>query len=361
MSQAELAAPTNHRDGILRELLIAAMELLDEPQILSVGKEELRGQIALQDSESAKHRRLSLKNLSVLCRCVQTGIPYMGPVPETDPCVNLCTPALVERRGIAAIPLNISSKTIALLVGHPHGEVTRDLYDAVVDLGKEASVELTKLIARTKESEEVAEVVVLERVKRRPVQKPVTAPEPEPEPPVVVAPELQPGPEPEPEPVVVAPELQPEPEPEPEPEPPVLAAPDPEPEPPAGTEPTSEARPPRPAPAERRQYPRFPVTVEVTHVSDHNFFTGFMEDISEGGLFIASYHLFEMGSCFELEFTLPGQQDPCLVQCQVQWIRVYNPSSDAFPGMGVQFLDLDPKARELIQRFIKQRQPLFYE
>ena len=58
MSQAELAAPTNHRDGILRELLIAAMELLDEPQILSVGKEELRGQIARVAAHRAEHEAI---------------------------------------------------------------------------------------------------------------------------------------------------------------------------------------------------------------------------------------------------------------------------------------------------------------
>jgi uncharacterized protein (TIGR02266 family) len=337
------------------------MEYLEEPQILSVGKDELRGQVALHEREAVKHRRLSLKNLSVLCRCVQTGIPYMGPVPETDPCVNLCSPQLLERHGIAAIPLNISSKTICLLIGHPHGEVTRELYDVVVELGQEASIELTKLIARSREApaEPKDKVVLLEQAKS--AARP--APEPEPEPLVEVPAEPEPEPEAElqlvevnlPE-VNLPVEPEPEPVPEPEPEPPVVeAAPEPEPEP----EPKAEQ--PRPEGEERRRYPRFPVTVEVTHVSDHNFFTGFMEDISEGGLFIASYHLFEIGDCFELEFTLPGQQEPCLVQCQVQWVRVYNPSSDLFPGMGVQFFDLEPKSHELIQRFIKQRQPLFYE
>lgn len=112
---------------------------------------------------------------------------------------------------------------------------------------------------------------------------------------------------------------------------------------------------------DRRRYPRFPLRIEVTHASEHNFFTGFMEDLSEGGLFIATFHLCEIGHRFELEFTIPGHTEPILVACEVRWVRCYNPDGDGFPGMGVQFLRIDEAARSSIQGFIRERQPIFYD
>ena len=46
--------------------------------------------------------------------------------------------------------------------------------------------------------------------------------------------------------------------------------------------------------------------VEVDHQSEHNFFTGFMENISSGGLFVATYGLMEIGQRLEVSFTVPG-------------------------------------------------------
>jgi uncharacterized protein (TIGR02266 family) len=98
--------------------------------------------------------------------------------------------------------------------------------------------------------------------------------------------------------------------------------------------------------------------VQVSHVSEHNFFTGFMEDISEGGLFIATYNVFDVGHRFELEFALPGQPVPWVVLCEVRWVRVFEAGSKLIPGMGVRFLDLTPEAREVINRFMQKRPPL---
>ena len=45
---------------------------------------------------------------------------------------------------------------------------------------------------------------------------------------------------------------------------------------------------PAPKTAESRQFTRVPFTVEVSVASEHNFFTGFTSNISEGGVFIAT-------------------------------------------------------------------------
>lgn len=118
---------------------------------------------------------------------------------------------------------------------------------------------------------------------------------------------------------------------------------------------------PFPDGVERRRYQRVQLETDVTFESDHNFFTGFMEDISEGGLFIATYKLQPMGTQIEVTFTLP---DGHIVRAtgSVRWVRdPRDESPGAPPGMGIQFDELLPEDREAIHAFIGARAPIFYE
>ena len=112
--------------------------------------------------------------------------------------------------------------------------------------------------------------------------------------------------------------------------------------------------------AERRVHPRFPLCVEVDFTSEHNFYTGFTQDIGEGGLFISTYSLMEIGDRFHLSFTLPGIEEAFEAVCEVRWVRTYNPDSDAGPGMGVRFCGLSARMRSRIQHFLNRRQSLFF-
>jgi uncharacterized protein (TIGR02266 family) len=113
--------------------------------------------------------------------------------------------------------------------------------------------------------------------------------------------------------------------------------------------------------AERRTHPRFPIRINVDFNSEHNFYTGFTEDISEGGLFVSTYQTnFAIGDRLEMSFTLPGHDKPFFATCEVRWVRPYNPSSDTGPGMGLRFISLPDDVTQSIQRFIKQRQTLFF-
>jgi hypothetical protein len=42
-------------------------------------------------------------------------------------------------------------------------------------------------------------------------------------------------------------------------------------------------------------------------------------------------------------------------------VRVYSEASNVPPGMGIRFDTLDPRSRQLIEGFLAQREPLFYE
>jgi uncharacterized protein (TIGR02266 family) len=112
--------------------------------------------------------------------------------------------------------------------------------------------------------------------------------------------------------------------------------------------------------AHRREHSRFSVDLDVTVGSDHNFYAGFAENLSAGGVFIATHKLKPVGSKIELCINMPdGAQ--IRVDGQVRWIRVFNEHSDTPPGMGVKFNDLAPASVALIQSFLSRRDPLFFD
>ena len=110
----------------------------------------------------------------------------------------------------------------------------------------------------------------------------------------------------------------------------------------------------------RREHSRFHVDLDVTVGSDHNFYAGFAENLSAGGVFIATHKLKPVGSPIELTINLP---DGVQIRAtgEVRWIRVFNEQSDTPPGMGVRFNDLADASVALIQKFLARRDPLFFD
>lgn len=110
----------------------------------------------------------------------------------------------------------------------------------------------------------------------------------------------------------------------------------------------------------RREHSRFSVDLDVTIGSDHNFYAGFAENLSAGGVFIATHKLKPVGSMIELTINLPDAAQFRVVG-EVRWIRVFNEQSDTPPGMGVKFENLEASAVEAIQAFLSRRDPLFFD
>ena len=113
--------------------------------------------------------------------------------------------------------------------------------------------------------------------------------------------------------------------------------------------------------SECRTVPRVDLEVEVGITSQTNFYVGFSENISEGGLFVATYDLKPVGSELQVRFTLPDDMEISVVGvvCWVRDPRNFN-DPDTPPGLGVQFFDLPDEDREAIRRFTKVRQPIFF-
>ena len=108
---------------------------------------------------------------------------------------------------------------------------------------------------------------------------------------------------------------------------------------------------------------RFDLEVKVDLESDHNFYTGLTQNISAGGLFIATHVLRKIGDRITLNFILPGSDKSVSVETEVRWIRENTALQklDGSTGMGVRFIDLSPEASTAINKFLQSRDSLFYD
>jgi uncharacterized protein (TIGR02266 family) len=117
----------------------------------------------------------------------------------------------------------------------------------------------------------------------------------------------------------------------------------------------------QPRRTERRDAQRVDLNVGVGFRSDSNFYTGFTQDISEGGLFVATHMLQPIGAEITLTFALPTGPE-ISARCIVRWQRdPHEHNALTPPGMGVQFQDLADADLERIQQFVAMREPLFFE
>jgi len=116
-----------------------------------------------------------------------------------------------------------------------------------------------------------------------------------------------------------------------------------------------------PAASAQRVHERFSVDLQVSVHSEHNLYAGLAENLSAGGLFIATHQLQKVGSKIELSLRMPDSDEVFQILGEVRWVRVFNDQSDTSPGLGIRFLELPPGAAAAIHRFLGQREPLFFD
>jgi Tfp pilus assembly protein PilZ len=147
--------------------------------------------------------------------------------------------------------------------------------------------------------------------------------------------------------------------------PPVAYTPDPAPAP----EPYRPAAPVAPEPY-RPAAPAAPdavkgpvIVVELGTRSASNFYKGLAGNdvIEHGGVFVATYKIPKIGSTVSLHVLLPGNYELRAV-AQVQWVREpRGGGSDTEPGFGARIIDISPEGRQLVYRYARNREPLFYD
>ncbi len=94
--------------------------------------------------------------------------------------------------------------------------------------------------------------------------------------------------------------------------------------------------------------------------SPTNFYKGLAGNdvIDHGGLFVSTYVSPPIGQPVRLRISLPGGYE-FEADATVKWTR--EQGGDAPPGFGARFTRITPEARQLVYRYVRNREPLFYD
>jgi len=106
-----------------------------------------------------------------------------------------------------------------------------------------------------------------------------------------------------------------------------------------------------------------PVTAELGAHSPTNFYKGLSGNdiVDHGGLFVSTYKLPKLGQPVRLRVSLPGGYE-FEANGIVRWRReTSDAGSDAPPGFGAQFTEITSEARQLIYRYVRNREPMFHD
>ncbi|MGC4091728.1 MAG: PilZ domain-containing protein [Polyangiaceae bacterium] len=141
----------------------------------------------------------------------------------------------------------------------------------------------------------------------------------------------------------------------------------------AGNYAPPQAAPPQaaPAPAQVRPGAHAPapgsrVEAALGAHSPTNFYKGLSGNdvIESGGIFIATYQIPPIGTNLVIHVSLPGGYE-FEGQAVVRWTREAPNSAgggaEAPPGFGAQFLNITPEGRQLVYRYVRNREPLFHD
>ncbi len=111
---------------------------------------------------------------------------------------------------------------------------------------------------------------------------------------------------------------------------------------------------------DRRRAERLPLHAEVSVESETNFFTGLTENLSEGGLFVATFSPPPVGGQVKLKVKTDLSEE-IEVEGIVRWHR--KDAEGSVTGCGIQFVDLArPAARAFAGVMSRLRkEPLLYE
>jgi len=113
------------------------------------------------------------------------------------------------------------------------------------------------------------------------------------------------------------------------------------------------------APHSKRRRLRIPLPVEILREADGQpRFLGYLENVSETGIFIQCASPRRVGTCMKVRLRLPGSASPFEgIDVEVLWIRGYKGRNGPTPGMGLRFMDLGSELIERIQAYCAEVVP----
>ncbi|MEM9692249.1 MAG: PilZ domain-containing protein [Myxococcota bacterium] len=101
---------------------------------------------------------------------------------------------------------------------------------------------------------------------------------------------------------------------------------------------------------------RWGVDINVTVNSEADFYAGKAENLSEGGLFIATHIVPPIGTRFQLSLHLEDDNDSVVRGAgEVRWLRASNHDPDAPAGIGIRFLKLENDGQARVNHYLEVR------
>ncbi|SRR6266542_1335624 len=116
-----------------------------------------------------------------------------------------------------------------------------------------------------------------------------------------------------------------------------------------------------PSAVDGRAHRRFRIELEVSLQSDSNFYMGLTQNLSHGGLFVATHLVQPIGTLVEVALRLPTTSTPLSLQGAVRWVREFSIGIEGPPGMGIEFDSVSDGESRVIADFLATRTPLFFD
>ena len=103
---------------------------------------------------------------------------------------------------------------------------------------------------------------------------------------------------------------------------------------------------------DRRKSQRADLVVRVDYQTVDQLFSDFARNINEGGIFVETETHHETGTGVDLQFKLPGSDEPVRVKGVV--VHVSDGRGAEPPGLGIEFEHLDNPTRQRINDLVRK-------
>jgi len=110
--------------------------------------------------------------------------------------------------------------------------------------------------------------------------------------------------------------------------------------------------------SEKRAAPRAEIRMRVDYElkSKDTFLFEYTTNMSRDGIFLSTKNPLQPGTKIHMRFAIPEVKQVIEVEGKVSWINPYRPGGKNLnPGMGVQFLNLKEKDKQIITNYIKRK------
>ena len=103
---------------------------------------------------------------------------------------------------------------------------------------------------------------------------------------------------------------------------------------------------------DRRRHERVSLKIPVDYTSVDAFFTEFSANINQGGMFIEMEDPPGLGTQVQLQFALPGGEQPVQVEGRIAWTS--DGKDDSPAGVGIEFQNLPAEVHDTINEVVRR-------